>query len=153
MKSSPQDELRSRIAGCLLGGAIGDALGAPIEFASLRAIREQFGHDGLRDYARAYGRLGAVTDDTQMTLFTCEGIIRAYVRGSDRGICHPPSVVHHAYLRWLATQGLKVKASIVGTTNEDWPDGWLITNQELWSRRAPGNTCLAALSEDRKSVV
>lgn len=35
--STPQE----RFAGCLLGGAIGDALGAPIEFLSLARIREQ----------------------------------------------------------------------------------------------------------------
>jgi hypothetical protein len=39
-----------------------------------------------------------------MTLFTVEGLIRAHVRDTLRGICHPPSVVHHAYLRWLVIQ-------------------------------------------------
>jgi ADP-ribosyl-[dinitrogen reductase] hydrolase len=137
----------SRVRGCLLGGAVGDALGAPVEFLSLREIRAKFGPSGVREYAPAYGRLGAITDDTQMTLFTAEGLLRAAVRAESKGICHPPSVVHHAYIRWLATQGVTPKASIAQSrTPGEWPDGWLIQRRELWSPRAPGNTCLSALS-------
>ncbi len=50
--------------GCLLGGAIGDALGAAIEFDSIQSIQQKFGEQGLTDYAPAYGRIGAITDDT-----------------------------------------------------------------------------------------
>ena len=42
-----------RIVGCLLGGAVGDALGAPVEFLSLGQIRERFGPAGIRDFAPA----------------------------------------------------------------------------------------------------
>ena len=78
---------------------MGDALGAPVEFMSLAEIRGRFGPDGIQDYSPAYGRIGAITDDTQMTLFTAEGIIRAHNRALNKGICHPPSVVYYAYLR------------------------------------------------------
>ena len=54
---------RSRIRASLLAGAIGDALGAPIEFMSLAEIRDQYGHLGLQEFVPAYGRLGAITDD------------------------------------------------------------------------------------------
>jgi ADP-ribosylglycohydrolase len=93
------------VRGCLLGGAVGDALGAPVEFLSLAGIRRQFGPEGIRDLVPAYGRIGAITNDTQMTLFTAEGLLRAWVRHSTKGICHVPAVIHHAYLRWLLTQG------------------------------------------------
>ncbi len=133
------DEL-SRYRGCLLGGAVGDALGASVEFLSLSEIRARFGAAGLRDYAPAYGRIGAITDDTQMTLFTAEGLLRAHNRGIQKGIVHTPTVVYHAYLRWLETQG--------ETPAYPFPDvrgGWLLGLPELFSRRAPGNTCLASL--------
>ena len=65
--------LRSRFRGCLLGGAVGDALGALVEFLSLAEIRAAFGPDGIRDFAPAYGQLGAITDDTQTAVFTAEG--------------------------------------------------------------------------------
>ncbi len=128
-----------RFRGCLLGGAVGDALGAPVEFDSLEAIRARFGADGIRDYVPAYGRRGAITDDTQMALFTAEGLIRAAVREDDKGICDPVAVVRHAYLRWLATQGARPVSGRLGM------DGWLVAERALWSRRAPGNTCLSAL--------
>lgn len=122
---------------------MGDALGAPVEFQSLGEIRRSFGAGGIRELAPAYGRLGAITDDTQMTLFTAEGLIRAQVRYVNRGICHPPSVIHHALLRWLFTQGERSSASLQGF--EEWPDGWLIAKRELFSLRAPGATCLSSL--------
>jgi ADP-ribosyl-[dinitrogen reductase] hydrolase len=70
----------ARHAGCLLGGAVGDALGAPVEFMLRQEIQQRFGTQGVRGYASAWGRLGAITDDTQMTLFTAEGLLRAWVR-------------------------------------------------------------------------
>lgn len=94
-----------RCRGCLLGGAVGDALGAPVEFMTIDQIHRQFGSGGIRDFAPAYGRVGSVTDDTQMALFTAEGLIRAVVRETGRGVCHIPTVVHRAYVRWLTTQG------------------------------------------------
>ena len=75
----PRSAFARRVRGCLLGGALGDALGAAIEFDSLEEIRARYGPQGLERLAPAYGRVGAITDDTQMTLFTAEGLIRANV--------------------------------------------------------------------------
>jgi ADP-ribosylglycohydrolase len=36
--------------GCLLGLAIGDALGAPDEFLSLPEIKKRYGKDGITDF-------------------------------------------------------------------------------------------------------
>ena len=69
--------LADRLTGCMLGGAVGDALAAPVEFMSLPNIRAQFGSAGVTDYAPGYGRIGAVTDDTQMPLWTADGLLRA----------------------------------------------------------------------------
>jgi ADP-ribosylglycohydrolase len=133
---------RSRFAGCLLGGAVGDALGAPVEFMSRREILDAFGHRGLTGYIRCYGGPGRITDDTQMTLFTAEGLIRSHVRGRFRGISTVTGVTAHAYQRWLETQGVPTLRRF-GFENE--PTGWLFSHPELHSRRAPGNTCLSAL--------
>jgi ADP-ribosylglycohydrolase len=48
-----------RYRGCLLGGAVGDALGAGIEFMSLAEIRRQYGPAGVTGYVPCYGRSGA----------------------------------------------------------------------------------------------
>lgn len=137
-----KEHLASRVEGCLLAGACGDALGAPVEFMSLSMIRDKFGPLGIQDVSglSPYGVEAGITDDTQMTLFTAEGLLRAYSRQKDRGICSIASVVHKAYLRWLVTQG----GSAPAIENKEL-DGWLIDVPELHSRRAPGNTCLSAL--------
>lgn len=143
---SPLDPpLRRRYRGCLLGGAVGDALGAPVEFSSRTDIQQRFGRAGITELAPAFGRLGAITDDTQMTLFTAEGVLRAYVRGTLRGICSPPTVIDYAYLRWLHTQG------VAHPLHGDCLNGWLIGQRELFSRRAPGLTCLSSLSYKKRA--
>lgn len=83
--------LTTKARGCLLGGALGDALGAPIEFQNLGRIRAEHGPHGLREMHQAYGRVGAITDDTQMTLFTAEGMIRAMTRLEEKGITTLPA--------------------------------------------------------------
>jgi len=141
-----RDNLESRrtlvhFTGCLLGGAVGDALGAPVEFHSIQLIRDKYGSAGITDYAAAYGRRGAITDDTQMTLFTAEGVLRAVARRRHKGVCHPASIIYHAYIRWLRTQGGQSRSHF----SQDKMDGWLIGVNSLHNSRAPGATCLSAL--------
>jgi ADP-ribosylglycohydrolase len=131
-----------------LGGAVGDAFGAPVEFMSTEEIRQSFGEEGILELAHAYDRIGAVTDDTQMTLFTAEGLIRALDRYRERGIGHPPSVIHHALIRWLHTQGARSAVPVLG--GKEWPDGWLVQRPELHSERAPGMTCLSSLKSSTR---
>ncbi|WP_440224002.1 ADP-ribosylglycohydrolase family protein [Dokdonella sp. MW10] len=132
-------DLTSRSRGCMLGGAVGDALGAPVEFMSLERIRATFGALGIVDFAPAYGKPGAITDDTQMTLFTVEGVLRGWARGSLKGIGNLPHMVWLAYQRWLTTQ------EETRVPSDD--TGWLIAQRDLHAARAPGITCLSALRE------
>ena len=128
--------LSDRVRGCLVGGALGDALGAPTEFLTLAEIRQRFGPDGPDRPEAAYGLPNAVTDDTQMTLFTAEGLTRAARAGaSEQDV---PTFVWAAYRRWVATQGERI-----GT--DERAGGGLIDVPEMHHRRAPGLTCLAAL--------
>ncbi len=119
------------LLGCVVGGAVGDALGAPIEFSSIDTIRRLYGPAGVVDLP-----LLEITDDTQMTLFTLEGLLLARQHGVD-----PLLTVRAAYARWLHTQGGPLVAS----------DGWLMADQRLHSRRAPGHTCITALKHNEKN--
>lgn len=66
-----QEELLSRARGCLVGLAIGDALGAPVEGWSARQIREVHGviQGFLNDAA-------AGTDDTEYAMLTAQILIK-----------------------------------------------------------------------------
>jgi ADP-ribosylglycohydrolase len=129
-----------RIKGCLLAGAVGDALGAPVEFMSRAEISSRFGLNGICDYVSAYGRLGAITDDTQMTLFTADGLIRSLIAGKGGRLVAPVENLCHAYLRWLRTQGVRSNTQPLTESL-----GWLDSINELNASRAPGRTCIAAL--------
>ena len=136
-----------KYTGCLIGGAIGDALGAPIEFMDLKTIKSTYGKDGVQDYVEFSDHFGEFTDDTQMTLFTAEGLLRAYHRYVLKGIGGAlNAIVHHSYLRWLYTQGVYVNKDNIKQGVYDIEKGWLIKQKELYKRRAPGITCLNALS-------
>lgn len=132
--SSSQDRCR----GCLLGGAVGDALGAAVEFERLPEILSRYGSGGIRDLAPSYGRLGAITADTQLSLFTADGLIRAAVLQASTGSADTVAVVHRSFLRWLKTQGEAPPLEVP-------MDGWISGLHPLWSRRGPGLTCQSAL--------
>ncbi|WP_238531650.1 ADP-ribosylglycohydrolase family protein, partial [Nitritalea halalkaliphila] len=120
--------------GCLLGGAIGDALGAPIEFMSFARIQDRYGAGGIRGYVEFAEGQGAFTDDTQMTLFTAEGLLRAQHRGMQRGIRGAEvTIVHHSYLRWLHTQGVPLK-EMPAQGVYDPAGGWLLRRRAKATR-------------------
>ncbi|WP_222865962.1 ADP-ribosylglycohydrolase family protein [Micromonospora sp. AP08] len=109
--------------GCVLGLMLGDAIGA------------------TGGNVPASGTLRA-TSAGQLACFTVEGIIRANIRGTHKGICHPPSVVRHAYTRWAALQGIP---GIKRWQEEDWPDGWLAQVPALAVRRGSAPATVSAL--------
>lgn len=140
--------------GCILGGAIGDALGASIEFMSIEQIRSKFGEMGLSDYSESYGRIGAITDDTQMTLFTAEGLILSKVRQEYQGDKGVIDSGYHALLRWLYTQESNIQDNLIqnhGTCSI--VDGVLTGHKELFSLRAPGNSCLSSLKSGKMGTI
>lgn len=136
-QAGPGDRRTELTRASLFGGAIGDALGAEIEFWPLADIRGRF-PGGVNDLLAHQGRVGAITDDTQMTLLTAGGLLRALNRAFEKGICYPPGVVHHALLRWFSTQGGTSRMQIDGTG--------LVADRRLHVRRAPGNTCMSSLA-------
>jgi ADP-ribosylglycohydrolase len=63
---------QDRLAGVLLGTAVGDALGLPVENLSARRIQQLFGR--IRRY-RLLGRTGYVSDDTEHTAFVAQALV------------------------------------------------------------------------------
>ena len=127
-----EDRWRSRVAGCLLGGALGDALGYRVEFDGVQAIVDAHGPAGVSDPRT--GDKAVVSDDTQMTLFTLEGLLRAAGEGQPLR-----AAMERAYLDWHDTQ----HAGGLGTVA---PPTRLRDFAVLHARRAPGLTCLDALA-------
>ena len=152
-----------RAVGCLVGGAVGDALGAPVEFLDLDEIRRQYGSRGIRALELDASGLAPITDDTQMTMFTIEGLLEMRARERSREQCSAAGhgsadqtgmrPVLEAYHRWLVTQGSRPEVgpgTVYAGMREDGVSavlsaGTLVHVPRLHARRAPGNTCLASL--------
>lgn len=134
-----QEQLQDKCRGSLVGGAIGDAFGYPVEFVnSFEEIRARYGEEGVTDYDLSYPWLdekydkALFSDDTQMTLYTAEGLLEAERSGNPL----LPTICN-AYLAWCGHQiGKEYKISY---------ESQLTQIDELNHRRAAGRTCLSAL--------
>jgi ADP-ribosylglycohydrolase len=90
-----------------------------VEFLSRRDILTKHGPEGVQDFHPCGSfRPGSFSDDTQMTVATAEGLVRARAAGR---LNDPIPFIYDAYLTWLWSQELPENV------------------------RAPGRTCISAL--------
>ena len=119
-------DLKDKAYGCVFGAALGDMLGAPVEFIKSRAqINTKYPPSGIvgieslkeKDYKQdTLGeRYVPYTDDTAMTLCVMEGIIKSNTLEIDS--CMP-------------------QIALACIKDMHAPYGW------AYGPRAPGNTCL-----------
>lgn len=147
-KSNKTELSLDKVRGSLIGGAVGDALGYPVEFLDEESIFSLYGENGIQEYKldRQSGK-ALISDDTQMMLFTANGVLIADTRSSMRGIGGAPhGYMPASYQDWLYTQDMTFEES--GKQPRGYGGeraSWLLDVPELYSRRAPGNTCLSAL--------
>ena len=131
----------NKFQGCLIGGAIGDALGYAVEFLPAFAIFKKYGENGIIEYELRHD-IAEISDDTQMTLFTATGLLFGTTRGMTRGIMGDyADYINSSYMDWYRTQTEKYPLP------EGYHYSWLVNIPEMFSRRAPGNTCLSALEQ------
>ncbi|MEZ2389225.1 ADP-ribosylglycohydrolase family protein [bacterium RCC_150] len=137
----------SRVYGCLLGGALGDSLGYAVEFDDADTIRSRFGPAGLTSFDQL-DRDIHFSDDTQMTLYTVDGLVEALEWANDGVAADETACLWLAYLRWLATQGVAVPAS-APVPQPRWIDGHDVLRQS----RHPGKACLSGLASGDMGTV
>lgn len=90
---------RNRVRGMLLGGALGDALGAPHEFRNQVSLAR---YTGALEFplwicrrfqgGRLTGSVGQTTDDTEMTIALAETLVQNHAYDRDKALM--------AYLAW-----------------------------------------------------
>lgn len=142
-----------KVRGSLFGGAVGDALGYPVEFLDEETLFARYGETGISEYEldQKSGK-ALISDDTQMTLFTANGILVAHTRVALRGIGgNPHEYIRLSYQDWLRTQEMTYEESRE-LPERAWEEGisWLVDVPQLYSRRAPGRTCMEALRQWRQ---
>ncbi len=132
----------NRIKGCLVGGAVGDALGYAVEFSTLSEIIRKFGESGIKRY-ELDGGLARISDDTQMALFTANALLFGETRGQMRGIgAGPAGYFTEAYLDWYETQTEKYPL-------RDYHSSWLVNFRDFSADgRREERVCLRFKPED-----
>lgn len=136
-----ENKTLDKVKGCLIGGAAGDALGYAVEFTKWDGIEKQYGPDGIQDYELYMGQ-ARISDDTQMTLFTGEGLILWQEYGRK---FTPQHYIWLAYKDWYNMQRDNFHPKEKFT--------WLWKVPEMAASRAPGITCLNALSQNEGGSV
>lgn len=138
----------NKTAGCLIGGAAGDALGYPIEFYSYDGITSKFGSNGIQEYKLdKKSNKALISDDTQMTIFTTNGLIscaltKSYYDNLKQNMW--VDFVAKSYKAWLDTQNKQFNHRKNIHNDMEYPL-WVYNVESLWNDRAPGNTCLESL--------
>lgn len=118
--------MNDRVKGCLFGGAVGDALGNPVEFMTMSQIGRKYGPEGIRVLELCNGK-AEITDDTQMSILTAESV---HERSDERFL----SRLWGLYRTWAGYQ----KGS------DAVPEGIFVPGF-MRAVRAPGITCLREL--------
>lgn len=143
--------------GCMLGGAVGDALGATVEFIDRAEINNRFGVSGIVNYELTDGK-ARFSDDTQMSMFTAAGLLTAIGsvgatlrdQDADSAISNFLRIyrkfVRSAYFDWLVTQGVIDDDKVPYYT-------WLRKVTGLYSQRAPGGTCITEIKKGANGSV
>jgi len=130
--------------GCLIGGAVGDALGYAVEFLRWRDIQKRYGANGIQAYDLDVEEGGAIiSDDTQMTLYTAVGMMVADVQGKREQMV---DYIYRAYLDWYYCQRNPMSMPPHNIS-------WISELFEMHERRAPGNTCMSALCSGEKGTL
>lgn len=70
-------DLTDRYRGCMVGLAVGDALGFPVEFIDADQMKHRYGPRGVTDFVAEHHPAGYVSDDTQMSIALAKALISA----------------------------------------------------------------------------
>lgn len=123
------------IFNCILGGAIGDALGVPVRNMSYDLIVNQYGKKGLTGIETDCDGKARVTANTQLNIFTIDALIKAYTRYYIyKDIDLGRKITYTNYLRWQYYQDRKISINV---DKELLKDNYLYSIQELKYERYP----------------
>ena len=132
---------QSAYRGCLLGLAVGDAMGYAVDDRSLEQIRTDYGPEGLLGFDLVNG-YADVTSYTQLAAFGCNGLLLGLTRGQMQGIMAPyVRYVAMAQREWAQTQRYS------GTVIQG--NCWVSKERDLRGRRCMDTRMLDTINQGR----
>ena len=131
-------ELQSAYRGCLLGLAVGDAMGYTVDAKSWDEIREDYGPNGLLGYDLVNG-YAEVTSYTQLAAFTANGLLLGLTRGQLQGKMAP-------FVRYIGLSHREWAASQQRWNKPEKTFCWLYRKKEMCRRACMDTWMLDALN-------
>ncbi len=128
------------VRGCLLGMAVGDAMGYTVDGKTLTQIQADYGPNGLLGYDLVNG-YADITSYTQVAAYTANAILLGLTRRQMQGRVVPPvRYIGVALREWSRTQQY---------SPQERNFCWLTTVPQMRRRRCLDTRMLDALSRDR----
>ena len=127
--------------GCLLGLAVGDAMGYTVDDRSLEQIRTDYGPEGLLGYDLVNG-YADVTSYTQLAAFSCNGLLLGLTRGQMQGVMAP-------YVRYIALAEREWSQTQRYSGNVGRNACWVSKEREFRGRRCMDTRMLDTLNRGR----
>ena len=131
---------RSAYRGCLLGLAVGDAMGYTVDSRSWREIQEDYGPNGLLGYDLVNG-YADVTSYTQLAAFTCNGLLLGLTRGQVQGKMAP-------FYKYIALSHKEWSLSQRSWNRPENTHCWLLQHSEFLRRHCMDTRMLDTLDRD-----
>lgn len=131
---------QSSYRGCLLGMAVGDAMGYTVDNRSWQEIQEDYGPNGLLGYDLVNG-YADVTSYTQIAAFTCNGLLFGLTRGQMLGKMAP-------FIKYIALSSREWAASQRPWGRPNRSYCWLLRRQDLCRRYCMDTRMLDTLSRE-----
>ena len=136
---------QSAYRGCLLGMAVGDAMGYTVDSRSWPQIREDYGPNGLLGYDLVNG-YADVTSYTQLAAFVCNGLLFGMTRGQMLGKMAP-------FIKYVALAEREWAASQRSWGRPSQSYCWLLRRAELCRRNCMDTRMVETLSRDRVGTI
>ncbi len=136
---------RASYRGCLLGMAVGDAMGYTVDSRSWQEIREDYGPNGLMGYDLVNG-YADVTSYTQLAAFACNGLLLGLTRGQMKGTMAP-------FVKYIGLSSREWAASQRPWGRPDKSFCWLLQQSELCRRHCMDTRMLDTLSRTRAGTL
>jgi ADP-ribosylglycohydrolase len=155
-------DYKDRYIGCILGGAIGDSMGY---------LRESMDEDEISDLFEdkkvtkpvinnEFGKC-VISDDTQLALFTMDGLLWAYIRFTGRRTGeYAQNGVWQSYARWYYTQTGVVLDDYIMHKHEHEPVALssigirtILEYEEFYYNRNPSSETLMAIESGQMGTL
>ncbi len=132
---------RTSYRGCLLGMAVGDAMGYTVDSRYWPEIQEDYGPNGLMGYDLVNG-YAEISSYTQLAAFTCNGLLLGLTRGQMLGKMAP-------FIKYIELSAREWAASQLSQRRPEKTFCWLLSKREICQRSCVDTRMVDTLTREK----